>query len=204
MTVYDGYLPRHISNRLHILFAILRAMWLAVCVCLWHDRYDVIVCDQVSAYLPVLRVLAPNSRLLFYCHFPDQLLAPHASLLQKVYRLPFDWFEDIATAMADKVVANSKFTAGVIERTFVQTSALHSPVGVVYPCVPVKDRVDQAAVAQARRRGSKAKGQSSSAGKQRKGSKKQGASAGRDQYVFLSINRFERKKALHIAVQAMC
>ena len=71
VVVYNGYLPRHIGNRLHILFAILRAAWLAVCVCMWHESYDVIVCDQVSAYLPILRLFAPNSRLFFYCHFPD-------------------------------------------------------------------------------------------------------------------------------------
>jgi len=91
--------------------------------------------------------------------------------------MPFDWFEDVATAMADRVVANSKFTAGVVENTFVQTSALHSPVSVVYPCVQVLNRALDS-VTQKR--------------------------DAQSPLVFLSINRFERKKALHIAVQAMC
>lgn len=37
--------------------------------------YDVIIVDQVSAVVPLLKLLLPRSKVLFYCHFPDLLLA---------------------------------------------------------------------------------------------------------------------------------
>lgn len=39
---------------------------------------------QVSAVVPLLRLLLPNSALLFYCHYPDLLLAPSAAVTAAV------------------------------------------------------------------------------------------------------------------------
>ena len=44
-------------------------------------------CIQVSICVPILKMLAPSSKVLFYCHFPDMLLAPRKSIL-KVNTLP--------------------------------------------------------------------------------------------------------------------
>lgn len=35
--------------------------------------------SQVSAVVPLLRLLLPSAALLFYCHYPDLLLAPSAA-----------------------------------------------------------------------------------------------------------------------------
>jgi len=64
----------------------------------------------VSACLPVLRLLAPNARIVFYCHFPDLLLTQRTSKLKQLYRWPLDWLEEVTTGMADKVLVNSNFT----------------------------------------------------------------------------------------------
>lgn len=90
VAVHGDWLPRHIGGKLHILFAILRSLWLALCVAaasfFYRASHDVYIVDQVSAPVPILRALCPGSSVLFYCHYPDQLLAAHNSLLKKIYR----------------------------------------------------------------------------------------------------------------------
>jgi hypothetical protein len=67
--------------------------------------------DQVSAVIPVLKWLT-RSKVLFYCHFPDMLLAQRQSALRRAYRAPLDWVEQATTGRANKVLVNSKFTQG--------------------------------------------------------------------------------------------
>ncbi len=118
----------------------------------WSSRrqlapFDVIVIDQLSASIPLLR-LAGLNRVVFYCHFPDLLLAPDrsASLAQittnrslkgrvrALYRAPIDKLEEVTTGCADKIVVNSSFTAGVFATVF---SGLGRVPRVVYPAVDV-------------------------------------------------------------------
>lgn len=145
MRVHGDWIPRHIAHRGHILFSHLRNVALALMVGLFGPRCDVYVCDQVrpdrggwavpvrtaaradsggraawqvSSCIPVLRLLCPRSRVIFYCHFPDQLLARHDTLLKRLYRLPFDVLEEVTTGMADEILVNSAFTRGVFQQTF--------------------------------------------------------------------------------------
>jgi hypothetical protein len=46
-------------------------MYLALVVLLT-ATFDVVICDQVSACIPVIRCLS-SARVLFYCHFPDMV-----------------------------------------------------------------------------------------------------------------------------------
>lgn len=48
-------------------------------------HYDVVIVDQVAVVIPFLKYLT-RSRVLFYCHFPDMLLAQRKSLIKRVYR----------------------------------------------------------------------------------------------------------------------
>lgn len=66
---------------------------------------------QVSAVVPLLRLLTA-ARVLFYCHFPDLLLATRRSALHAAYRAPLDWAEQQSTGAADAVLVNSGFTQG--------------------------------------------------------------------------------------------
>lgn len=70
-------------------------------------QYDVYFVDQLSTCIPLLRVLA-KTRVVFYCHFPDKLLANgefvegnvvrnNRGLLKAIYRYPMDWLEEITT-----------------------------------------------------------------------------------------------------------
>lgn len=68
---------------------------------------------QISACIPFLRLTSGSPKIVFYCHFPDQLLTQRKSLLKSLYRKPIDWFEEKTTGMADSVLVNSKFTGKI-------------------------------------------------------------------------------------------
>ena len=81
--VHGDFLPRTLFNKFYILFAIIRALYLAFVVSVFYGPYDVIFCDQNAAYIPVLRLFC-RSKVLFYCHHPDFVQTPHNSLLKKM------------------------------------------------------------------------------------------------------------------------
>ncbi|CAM9100504.1 unnamed protein product, partial [Scytosiphon promiscuus] len=80
------------------------------------DARTVIFCDGVSAPVPLLRLAGP---VLFYCHFPDKLLCVRrGSFLKRAYRWPLDMLEEATTASASSVAVNSNFTAGIFREAF--------------------------------------------------------------------------------------
>jgi alpha-1,3/alpha-1,6-mannosyltransferase len=177
--------PPTFLNRFHILLAILRQIHLVFAIAVWTNELDrlqpnIFVVDQLSACVPLLRWLYPRGqRTLFYCHFPDQLLAQRGDqgllgLLKNIYRLPFDWFEGWSMGASDRVVVNSKFTKSVASGVW---PSLAESLGVVYPCVHVQvadSRIDT----------------------------QQPPLWDGEFKILLSINRFERKKDIGLAIRA--
>jgi len=47
ISVHGDWMPRHIAGGLHIVFALLRNIWLALSVVFTGMNYDVFLCDQV-------------------------------------------------------------------------------------------------------------------------------------------------------------
>jgi alpha-1,3/alpha-1,6-mannosyltransferase len=82
------------------------------------SAYDCLFIDQLSACIPLFHFFAPHISVLFYCHFPDYLLASRASLVKSLYRIPFDWIEGFITGLADTIVVNSNFTKSVFAAAF--------------------------------------------------------------------------------------
>jgi glycosyltransferase involved in cell wall biosynthesis len=171
--VYGDWLPEECCNMGKILFAILRGIWLALMVGFSCSKYDVYICDQLSIYVPILRILAPRTKILFYCHFPDQLLSNRTTCLKSLYRIPFDALEQVTTALSDRVLVNSKFTKGVYHRTF---SIVAKDPYVLYPCVFLDELVKIGA---------------------------EPTPTNDNEIILLSINRFERKKNIALAVEAL-
>ncbi|GAB4849381.1 hypothetical protein Ancab_004178 [Ancistrocladus abbreviatus] len=167
VTVYGDFLPRHVFYRLHAVCAYLRCIFVSLCVLLMWSSFDVILADQVSIVIPVLK-LKRSTKVVFYCHFPDLLLAKHTTTLRRIYRKPIDFIEERTTGMADLVLVNSKFTASTFAHTFKYLNASGMQPAVLYPAVNV-DQFDEP-------RASKLN--------------------------FLSINRFERKKNIDLAISA--
>jgi alpha-1,3/alpha-1,6-mannosyltransferase len=63
------------------------------------------------------------------------LLAQRTSNLKRLYRIPFDVFEEFSTGKADTILVNSKFTKQVFHLTF--KSILKEP-HVLYPVINVE------------------------------------------------------------------
>lgn len=159
-------------RQLHLVYALL---WRMLCASLplapesW-QAHDVYVVDSLSTCVPLLRFLA-FTRTVFYCHFPDQLMAPaEPSPLRALYRMPADALERTTVAEADEIVVNSHFTRAAFARTFPHVA---KQLRVVYPGIDVKAYTERVATLD---------------------------------YLptnaLLSINRFEDKKDLALAVEA--
>lgn len=171
VTVYGDFLPRHVFYRLHALCAYIRCIYVALCMIWLWPSFDIILADQVSAVIPVFK--HTSSKVIFYCHFPDLLLAKHTSWLRRLYRKPIDWLEEKTTGMADYVLVNSKFTASIFASTFTTLHAKGIRPEVLYPAV----NVDQFPI-------------------------NASSSLTTQERIFLSINRFERKKNIGLAISA--
>lgn len=130
--VYNSLVPRNFAGRFHAICANLRCLCV-VFFALWRDcgKVDVWILDQVPIPIFVLKIFA--QRTIFYCHFPDCLLAPHNTTLQRLYRTPIDYVEEHCTGMADCIVVNSYFTAEVFSRTFKRLYRKGISPEVVYP-----------------------------------------------------------------------
>ncbi|TRY70571.1 hypothetical protein TCAL_06118 [Tigriopus californicus] len=158
------WLPRHLFGRCMALCAYLRMIYAA----LWL----VVIVDQISVCIPILLALS-TAKIIFYCHFPDQLLTGRQSLLKRLYRAPIDWLEEVTTGAAHIVLVNSKFTAGVFHDTF---KRLNVQPEVLYPSLNTAQFEVGVSVRH--------------------------SVADEDTINFLSINRFERKKNLPLAIRA--
>ncbi|KAA3467758.1 alpha-1,3/1,6-mannosyltransferase ALG2 [Gossypium australe] len=136
VTVYGDFLPRHIFYRLHAVCAYLRCIFVALCVLFMWPSFDVILADQVSVVVPLLK-LKRSTKVVFYCHFPDLLLAQHTTLLRRIYRKPIDIIEELTTGMADMILVNSRFTASTFAKTFKHLHARGIRPAVLHPAVNV-------------------------------------------------------------------
>jgi len=168
-------MPRQICGRLHAPFANLRALWTSTALLLFERHIDVVIVDQVSAPLALFRFFS-SIKVLFYCHYPDMLLAKRDSWWRRLYRSPLDLTEQLTLGLADKVLVNSEYTRETFARTFksLYRSGLHP--AVLYPAVGRRKDLFE------KRRNSNHLTKAPKA--------------------FLSINRFERKKNLSLALQA--
>ena len=117
LRVYGDLLPMQVAQRLRAPCAIARMAYLASRLAISPDHFDLVFCDLVSHAIPVLRMLT-RTRIIFYCHFPDQLLTPPRSGWYQWYRAPIDRLEEVTVGMAHRVLVNSEFTAAVFGKTF--------------------------------------------------------------------------------------
>lgn len=139
-------------------------------------RPDVFFVDQLSAGLPFLQYFRPSAPILFYCHFPDlHLVQGREKWLKSLYRKPFDMIEQWTMAYADAIAVNSKFTRGVVGRTWPRL-AREKELTVVYPCIDTRP--------------------------QNQADEKSAGVDWKNEKIILSINRFERKKDIALAIKA--
>ncbi|KAB8293997.1 hypothetical protein EYC80_009461 [Monilinia laxa] len=172
--------PSSIFSRFSILCAILRQFHLIVWAYFTSElsdlKPDAFFVDQLSAGLPWLRYFYPNTRIFFYCHFPDLLLAQgRTHWLKRAYRTPFDSLEQWSMSFAESIAVNSGFTKGVVEQVFPDL-AKEKDLQIVHPCVDVNPKKTE--------------------------TKDDVVSVWQDRNILLSINRFEKKKDIGLAIKA--
>lgn len=175
VTSIGDWLPRSLFGKCYALFAYIRMIYAALYLILLSDiNYDVIFCDQISACIPFLKLA--KAKVIFYCHFPDMLLTQRQTFMKSMYRKPIDFIEEKTTGMADCILVNSKFTANVFDRTF--SSLRHIQPEVLYP-IPDFSAFNKPVE-----------------------SPSNDLIPSNKQTIFLSINRYERKKNLPLAIKA--
>ncbi|HEX2658347.1 MAG TPA: glycosyltransferase, partial [Polyangia bacterium] len=135
--VHGARLPTRVAGRLQIACTIARVAWAAGALALAGDAFDVVVADLIPYGLPLLRGLraaglGSSTKLVYYCHYPDQLLAPPRAGLYRLYRKPFDALEVPAMRAADRVICNSHFTARAL------AGLGGGDAAVVYPGVDIQ------------------------------------------------------------------
>jgi len=173
-----SWIPRSLFGYGHALFAYLKMIWIAVYLCFFHSKKaDLVICDQVSACIPILKWCS-SAKVVFYCHFPDKLLTKRESLLKSMYRFFLDWVEEWSTGLSDMILVNSHFTERTVYKTF--PSLNDREFQVLYPSLNTDEFI----------RNEK---QSRSIEPRAEDDPKR---------MFLSINRYERKKHLNLAIEA--
>ncbi|KAL0276545.1 UNVERIFIED_CONTAM: hypothetical protein PYX00_004102 [Menopon gallinae] len=175
--VVGEWIPRHIFNRFYALMAYIRMIYAALIIIQSDYKPDVVVCDLVSVAVPVLKLKISN--VIFYCHYPDQLLSRPEGLLKKIYRLPLDWLEEISINKASRVFVNSRFTCNVFKNTF---KKLKMTPEILYPSLNTQffDSAEYDSVPY-----------------------EVSLKVSENDSIFLSINRYERKKNLDLAILAL-
>lgn len=177
VTVVGNWLPRHILGRFYAFCAYLRMIYAASYIIFSDQRPEVVFCDLVSVCIPILRLRIPY--VVFYCHHPDQLLSQPGGYSKQLYRMPLNYLEEVTTGMAHKVFVNSIYTGNVFRSTF---KRLHIEPEVLYPSINT-DFFDKTRIVSIDRVLDK--------------------KLPNDSIVLLSINRYERKKKLSLAIEVL-
>lgn len=180
--VYGDFFPTNIFKKLHIFFAILRQFYLVLALIITGkiSDYDYFIVDQLSFCVPFILLFSkPECRILFYCHFPDQCLSLKGGFLKECYRIPFNLIEEWTTGLSDQIVVNSNFTKGIFHQTFKRLNNLDP--GVIYPCVDITTIQDT---------------------EEDKSMDKEVKDFFKDGRFFVSVNRFEKKKNVDLAIKA--
>uniref|UniRef100_A0A1I7TSZ1 Alpha-1,3/1,6-mannosyltransferase ALG2 n=1 Tax=Caenorhabditis tropicalis TaxID=1561998 RepID=A0A1I7TSZ1_9PELO len=176
ITTVVQYIPRSLFGKCHALLAYLKMIIAALYIVIFHGDSDVILSDSVSASQFVLRYFS-RAKLVFYCHYPDKLLTQRDGTFKSLYRSIIDSVEERTTGLADAICVNSNFTKTVVQDTF--KSLKDRELKVLYPSLNTEffDSIEY----------------SDDFGNDVKLNEK---------YVFTSLNRFERKKNVILALDA--
>lgn len=176
VTVICDWLPRNIFGKFFALCAYIRMIFAAFYLIFFSGlNPDVVFCDIISVCIPILHLRVKY--VIFYCHFPDQLLSQPGSLLKSIYRAPLNWLEERTTGCADKILVNSSFTRKVFKDTFL---TIHQTPDILYPSINTNffDNFDETKYIDLI------------------------PSRSPNSFLFLSINRYERKKKISLAIEA--
>ncbi|KAG5182594.1 alpha--mannosyltransferase, family GT4 [Tribonema minus] len=170
---HGDWLPRQLLGRCTAACATVRMAFLAIHVAI-RERRRAHVFICDGVSAPVPVLRLTNLPVLFYCHFPDKLLCVERSnIVKRLYRLPLDLCEEVFTGMSSTIAVNSRYTAGIFAQAFPLLRRLGWRPRVLYPPIDLNGFAARPAEARPRLG------------------------------PIVSINRFERKKNVVLAVDAL-
>lgn len=178
--IIGDWLPRKIFGKFYAFCAYFRMVYAAfytTFIISRKENIDIIFCDLISLGIPILKFAKNRPKIIFYCHFPDQLLTSKGGILKSIYRKPLNYFEEITTGQADRVLVNSKFTRRIFRETFKRLDIIPD---VLYPSINTKF-FDTTIISD---------------------NNELNLKFSKESFIFLSINRYERKKNLKLAIEA--
>ncbi|EDW17519.1 alpha-1,3/1,6-mannosyltransferase ALG2 [Drosophila mojavensis] len=186
--IVGDWLPRKLFGRFYAICAYVRMIYAAFYASFFmpeRKQVDVVICDLISVCVPILRLARHRPRVLFYCHYPDQLLSIREGLLKRLYRTPLNWLEEQTIGQADKVLVNSKFTLRVFQDTFRRLQVVPD---VLYPSLHTQyfDQMERKL-------------------EQRSALLDEPVHprVPRNSFIYLDINRYERKKNHALALHSL-
>jgi alpha-1,3/alpha-1,6-mannosyltransferase len=115
--VLGDVLPTRLYSRVPAIVTLARMGALGLGARRWRGSFDVVFCDLVAHVTPLLRA-SLGARVVYYCHFPDRLLAPRRGGWYRLYRWLINSLEAAGIRGADLVLVNSRFTAAAFREVF--------------------------------------------------------------------------------------
>jgi alpha-1,3/alpha-1,6-mannosyltransferase len=185
--VHGSWFPRAILGRCIALCAYIRMFLCTLWVLVYGGHFDYYILDQVSFPIPLIRLKSSN--VFFYCHYPDKLLSTdRRSFFKKAYRFVLDLVEEVTTGLAKTIVVNSLFTQNVFLRSFPLIARLrrYKPE-VVYPSIDERGFLKTPGFKASFEELLGVTGRSLT---------------GENTVVMTSLNRYERKKNIPLALEA--
>ena len=168
--VKGNVFPSTIFGRAVAFCSMVRMLFASLYVIFFGGTFDYIIVDQVSSILPIFWL--SSAKIVFYCHFPDQLLCTdRKGRIKRGYRYILDKIEEIGLWKSDLIFVNSKFTMGTTLKTF--KSIPESRLQVLYPCINLDFPISPSPPAFLS-----------------------------NAPYFFSLNRYERKKNINLAIKS--
>ena len=221
------HIPRSLGHRFHLPMAILQQLSLVAQVALaqhgawiadsWPALYatlthvpphtvpDIFIIDQLPVAIPLLRMLC-GRRVIYYCHFPDTKISASLArqrgvqgwraFLRSLYRLPLDVLEEITTRCSDAILVNSLFTSQHFHDAFPRIT--RTPT-VVYPGVDESVYTEERVSAELAAYEAQCTQEPSLSVLH----VTQALLRADDRPLFISINRFEAKKNIALALDTI-
>lgn len=173
---FGNKIPNLIFNRFQLIMSIFKMFLLTIYMMLFKQRYDLYIVDSNPYVLPIFWIF--RRKVIFYCHFPDALLAAEqTSILFKFYRFVMALIEEFCFLFVHSIWVNSQFTKSKFIECFPRLKKVSKTITVVYPCLNFS-YLDEIA------------------------EEKSEKPFDLPNNYFLSLNRIEKKKKIELAIHA--
>ena len=129
-----SFLPPRIKGKFHALMNYVRMLFITLYFVFSFRKFDLVVVDQITLPIPILRLF--RKKVLYYCHFPEALLNDNKrTFIVIIYRFVVDLIESFCLYFATLICFNSQYTQTNVEQTFKAIKKWKGKKYVVYPCM---------------------------------------------------------------------